>query len=313
MTAPQTAPNVGDVLRVSSVDGQLEYTDQNTFTSPIEYDSGWLDQFISTSPSLDDTQHGDFNEVIHTAINVNADDTDNAVWSQGFNVSSTHGVQDSSLPMMRHAMETRWVPFGTTPNMEYHLAFTPVGGSERRFLSWIGQHDGGHSTISFKNEVYEFQFQDGTTLLRLDSSGAEIKSGGLYVRNNGAQMYQRNAADNAWLALPHFNSSGQLKLDTNSVLINNIATENVNFSRAIYFTGAADKRLMTTNGNLLLGTNSAEAMRITTSNIFEISNRVRCKAGIRDDTTLSTASRTATGEYWPVQFGGTTKYVAVYS
>lgn len=144
---------------------------------------------------------------------VNADGSDNYVWSSGINIAPNGARENTALPGVRFAMESRWVPTGVTPNVEMHLEGIATDGTAYRWWSVIMPHAGTTSIVSHRATQHTWYNQAGSAKFQFNVDSNNISYSGTTLAqqsNNVAWLTQRNAADSAALSLPYYNSSDQL-------------------------------------------------------------------------------------------------------
>lgn len=181
-------------------------------------------RWLTIDPTSQDTNGPLWGQGWHvfTGINSPASSEPDTVMQWGWNVNES-GRISTSLPQMRNAMETLYHQGGTdpTPAMECHLgSFTQASGSpERRFISLFAYHDGSNGIMSLRTgkfDIYDWA-NNQIKIENLSSTATTLNHNYSYTysfeANNTVIAKQKNAANNAYLSLPYYNSSDELVLE----------------------------------------------------------------------------------------------------
>ncbi len=138
----------------------------------------------------------------------------------GWNMAAGGGRIISAEPAWGIQWESKFRQNGSSPlGCEWHVRMQDTGGTEHRPISVFWNRDGSGGGISFENNYYNFNRIGGVPRVQFDftssSAGAIYLSGPTRIAasyNGSAVIQQQNAAGNAFLPLPYFNSNDELQI-----------------------------------------------------------------------------------------------------
>lgn len=150
------------------------------------------------------------------------------VWWFGFNSAGPDIPVDAAKPTFSLQFESKFAqggasdPFGS----EFHLAFKPVSGSTRRLFTAFMPHDMSTAakrlalTTGMITASMDFFDPSETSRLAMrfieggvgnwNFGSGEVLNFAKLAAANAAPMYQRNAANSAYLPLPYYNGEERL-------------------------------------------------------------------------------------------------------